>query len=92
MKEPYINSYLKYSLDNVEFFQKMAGKRKIKQPQASFSRGWEVNGYDFQGSVLRNSQGDYMAIQRFRIRRPPPSSQTVENPQPSRKTVDNQGK
>lgn len=65
---PYINGYLDRSLETAELIQDRLGKRKIKEPQSVFTSHWEVNDYKFRGTVVRTLQGDYMVIERFRIR------------------------
>lgn len=68
MKESYINGYLDRSLETAELIQDRLGNRKIKQPQSVYSSNWEANGYEFSGTLVRTPEGDYIVIDRFRIR------------------------
>lgn len=69
MKAPGVNGYLNLPLEEtVKFVQGMVRSLKISQAQSAFSSEWETNGYTFRGTLVRTAQGDYMAIEQFRMK------------------------
>jgi hypothetical protein len=64
-----VKDYLSLPLDDtVKFVQSRMGKRKIEQPQAALSSDWQTNGFAFGGTLIRSPKGDYLVIQRGRIK------------------------
>jgi hypothetical protein len=64
-----VKDYLNLPLDDsVKFVHSRMGRRKIEQPQAALSSSWQTNGFAFGGTLIRTPKGDYVVIQRGRIK------------------------
>lgn len=43
----------------------IAASVRIKNPLVTFSSNWETDTYEFQGTVVRTPDGDYLHLKRF---------------------------
>jgi|GEM_PF-2323834 len=60
-------AYLNLPLsDTIKFVEGAMSNRKVSQPSSAICSEWETNGYTFQGTLVRSSDGDYLVIQQFR--------------------------
>jgi hypothetical protein len=69
-RQGFAKDYLNLPLeDTVKFVEvTMGGRRKIEEPQVALSSDWQTNGFAFGGTLIRSSKGDYLVIQRGRIK------------------------
>jgi len=68
-RAPYINGYLEADdLETCVRFLKgtMSWWRRIGRPKRAFYSGWDVGEFEFDGTLVRTSRGDYLVIQRSR--------------------------
>ena len=61
------NGYRNLDLADTVTYAESASVRalEIKGPQSAFGSDWNLNGYEFRGTIIRTSQGDYLVIERF---------------------------
>ena len=62
------NSYLpnRNVSDIAEYIQSIIPKRELSPCISAASLSWEDGGYEFNGSYLKTSGGDYLSIRRFK--------------------------
>lgn len=64
-----INGYLDMPLQStVKVIEDIVGKGNLGKSKAAFSSEWQTNNFEYRGTLLRSSEGDYLVVEQFKKR------------------------